>query len=228
LNKAAVLLKRLFDVGTVRVGDVKLHSSRRDVPKGVQKALFNGKYERFEREMVVAHVKPGDRVLEIGVGVGLITLTAASKVGADHIWSYEANPALEPLIRRNFALNGLHPDLTMKAVTADGRDLVFYQDKKVLSSSIFDRKLEGGEVTVKSVAIQTLIERHDPNVLILDVEGAELEILPAADLSHVDRIIVEMHPHVIGADKVEGLLADLAAQGFKLIEKQSITYYLAR
>jgi len=227
-SKAAVLLKRLFNVGQTQLGDVRVHSSRSDVPRGVQKALFNGKYERFERFMVEAHVHPGDRVLEIGVGVGLISLVAASRAGAENVFSYEANPSVEPLIRRNYALNDLHPSLTMKAVTSDGRSLTFYQDAKVLSSSIFDRKLEGGEVTVESEAIQTLIERHAPNVLVMDVEGAELEILPAADLSGVDRIIVEMHPHVIGADKVEALVADLMAQGFTLTDKQSITYYLAR
>lgn len=227
-SKAVVLIKRLFNIGRTRLGDVTVLSSRRDVPRGVQKALFNGKYERFERLMVEAHVKRGDKVLEIGVGVGLISLVAASRAGAGNVFSYEANPAVEDLIRRNYALNDLHPTLTMKAVTADGRALTFYQDAKVLSSSIFDRKLEGGKVTVESEAIQTLIDRHAPNVLVMDVEGAELEILPAADLSGVDRIIVEMHPHVIGADKVDALVADLVAQGFTLTDKQSITYYLAR
>lgn len=227
-SKASVLFKRLLNVGKTRVGQVTVLSSRRDVPRGVQKALFNGKYERFERLMVEAHVNPGDRVLEIGVGIGLISLVAASRAGAENVFSYEANPAVEDLIRRNYALNGLSPQLTMKAVTADGRALTFYQDAKVLSSSIFDRKLEGGEVTVESEAIQTLIDRHSPNVLVMDVEGAELEILPAADLSGIDKIIVELHPHVIGADKVEALVADLVAQGFTLTDKQSITYYLAR
>ena len=227
-GKLGVLLKRLFNVPQTTLGGVRVISRRPDVPRNVQKALFNGKYERFEQKLVEAHVHPGDRVLEIGVGIGLITLTAARRAGAENVFAYEANPALERLIRRNFALNGLAPQLTMKAVTADGRALTFYQDRKVLSSSIFDRDLEGGEVTVESEPINALIARHSPNVLVMDVEGAEAEILPAADLDGVERIIVEMHPHVIGEETVAGLIADLEGRGFSVKDRQSITWYLER
>ena len=93
----------------------------------VRSALFKGTYEDNERRLVRGLLKPGDRVLEIGTGIGLVSLVCAKICGAGNVLSYEANPQLERIIRKNYELNGLTPNLRMRAVTTDGRSVSFFR-----------------------------------------------------------------------------------------------------
>lgn len=52
----------------------------------------------------------------------------------------------------------------------------------------------------------------------MDAEGAELELLPAADLSSLRALVIETHAKITGADSVADLKAHLIAQGFKIVE----------
>ncbi len=64
--------------------------------------------------------------------------------------------------------------------------------------------------------------------VMVGMEGAEEEILPVADLEGVRALILELHPHIIGAAKVSALVKDLEARGFSLREKIHKTYFLER
>lgn len=220
--------RRLIDQKSITLHGVTVGTAQSDVPRNIRSALFKETYEAYECEMVKARLNTGDKVLEIGTGIGLVSLVASRICGEGNVFSYEANPTMETTIRANYALNNQRPELVMKAVTSDGRDLTFFQDSKVLSSSVYDRGLGSAEITVKSVAIAGLISRHKPTVLLMDVEGAELELLRAPDLAQIRTIIVEMHPHIVGQTEIADLVSALTAQGFKLAETRHKTYLLIR
>ena len=218
--------RRLRNVETLTVRSVKVRTARGEIPKAVRSMLFKGTYETHECDLVERMVRPGDRVLEIGTGIGLVSLVATRLCGEGHVSSCEANPDLESVIRENYRLNGWTPDLTMRAVTSDGRDLPFFRSGNVLSSSAIDRGLAGDRIVVESLAINDLIDEHRPSVVIMDVEGSEVEILPAADLSRVRIIIVEMHPHIMGKEKIAILVGDMEARGFQLADTRHKTCLL--
>jgi len=219
---------RFLNPSTLKVHGVKLRTGKNDIPKSVRSHLFKGIYEAFECDMVKKNVQQGDRVLEIGTGIGMVSLLATKKAGEGNVLSCEANPRLEKVIRANYELNGWQPNLLMKAVTSDGRDLVFHQDPNILSSSSFERDLNLDTITVPSVAMYEVMAAHNPNVLIVDVEGGEIEILPNVDLSGVKAIIIELHPHIIGEDKVADLLRLLDEQGLRVAAREHKTYLLLR
>jgi FkbM family methyltransferase len=220
--------RRLRDVQTMSHYGVRVKTGHEDVPRPVRNALFKGTYEQHECELVKAHLRPGDRVLEIGCGIGLVSILAARVCGEGHVFSYEANPEMEPVIQANYALNGLQPILTMQAVTADGRDLTFHRQDNVLSSSIYDRGIGAQEITIPSTAIDDALAAAQAKVVIMDVEGAEEELLPAADLTGVQTMSIEMHPHIIGEDRVCDLSDGLVAQGFELLATRHKTYLFKR
>ena len=56
-------------------------------------------------EAVTDSVRPGDRVLELGTGTGILSL-AAARAGASAVDAYELSPATAALARRNIAANG--------------------------------------------------------------------------------------------------------------------------
>jgi len=223
-----VRLKMLLNFRQTVLHGVTLNTRRSWIPRAVRKSLFQGSYESPECTMVIKHVKPGDRVLEIGCGIGLVGILAARQCGSENVFCFEANPALERIIRDNHTRNDLTPNLIMKAVTANGRDLTFFQDRKLWGSSIFDRKRETNKISIQSVPMQALIEAHRPSVLVIDAEGAEIELLPSADMSDVDRIIIEIHPQIVDQNRIEALVEKLISQGFRLAEQQDLVLFFAR
>jgi len=221
-------LHQLLDTKTVTLNGVRVGTARGALPASIRKFLYRGDYEEHERDLVEKALRPGDRVLEIGCGIGLVSLVATRVCGAGNVFSYEANPMMEETIRSNYRLNGWEPNLFMKAITADGRRLRFFRQKNVLSSSLIDRDMGGEVIEVESVAINDAIAAHRPTAVVMDAEGAEEEILPVADLSGVRVLILELHPHIIGEEKVGELVKGLEERGFALRGKSHKTWYLER
>ena len=220
--------RRLRDLKEIELHGVRVKCGKDDVPRSVRSALFKETYEAFECRMALSALRPGDRVLEIGCGIGLVSLLATRVVGEGNVLSCEANRSLEQLIISNYALNGWKPSLVMKPVTADGRDVVFHSNENLVTSSTFERNLPGVAERVEAIAIGDVIASQRPNVIIMDVEGAEVELLQEADLKVVELIIVEVHPHIVGEDTIQKLFEVLQVRGFKINEQEHKTYVLSR
>lgn len=225
-------LKRLWhrSLGTKRMtqNGVMLSTDPAVVPKTVRYGIFAGVYEAAEAALVTACLKPGDRVLEIGAGTGFISLLATRTCGQGNVFSFEANPAMETVIRGNYALNPVTPELTMKAVTTDGQPITFHSADNLVSSSIFDRELEGKAVTVESIALNDLLNKLKPTVIVIDVEGAEIGLMATGNLDTVDRIIMELHPHIVGDEAVAEMLRGLELKGFAVTEQVDKNVLLTR
>lgn len=206
---------RLVRSQDVRIGRVRLIANPDLVGKDVRRLLFRGDYEFAELQLLDSVLRPDDRVMEIGAGVGAIGLTAAAVIGAERVTSFEANPKLEALIRKNYALNQLFPNLIMKAVTVGGTPVTFNVAPSMLSSSIYSQ-VGGHSLTVESVAINAALHEIRPTILVVDAEGAEVDLLPAADLSGVRAILVECHAKVTGEDKVQAMMAHILNAGFRV------------
>ena len=112
--------------------------------------LYQGAYETPECDFVERTVRADDRVLELGAGIGVVGLIATRICGEGNVMSWEANPNLEALIRKNYRLNLWSPNLFMRAVTSDGRDVDFFPNSNLLSSSTVDRESTGAGTTPTS------------------------------------------------------------------------------
>ena len=219
---------RARDTRQITLDGVRISTERDSLPRFVRSALFKGTYESHERAFVRRLLRPGDRVLEIGTGIGVVSLLAAKICGAGKVRSYEANPLLEPLIRGNYALNGLTPDLWMRAITVDGQPITFFRSDNIISSSTRDRGRHAEMLTVESDRLDDVVEAHRPDVIIMDVEGAEIDLLSHAGLAGVRHIVVEVHPHITGEDRITAMLARLASIGFRLEAEAHKTLLLSR
>jgi hypothetical protein len=64
----------------------------------------------------------------------------------------------------------------------------------------------------------------------MDVEGAEIDLLPAAPLDGVTKIIVETHARIVGAPAIRDLDAYLQSQGFVPAggNRDKVCFYLRR
>ena len=206
--------RRLRNAEMVTIRGVKVRTARDEIPKRIRSLLFKGIYETDECDLVESEVRPGDRVLEVGAGIGLVSLLATRICGQDNVLSCEANPDLESMIRENYRLNGWKPNLVMQAVTSNGHHLEFFRSDNVFSSSVIDRGLAGDRIFVESIAVNELIGEHRPSIIVMDAEGSEVELMAAADLSQVRAVIVEMHPQIVGEERIASLVRDTEAKGF--------------
>lgn len=210
---------KLLDTRKISIDGVWVSTDQADVPASVRRMLFRKTYEDQERDIINQVLHPKSKVLEIGTGIGLISILSRKLAHKGSVISFEANPRMEALIRKNYALNELEANLVMNAVTADGEDVSFYIDDEILSSSAIDREKGHTKITVKSSKFSSLLEKHSPETIIMDVEGAEVSLLDCKQLISVKNMIIEVHPHIVGEDTINTMLDKLNKQGFELTKK---------
>ena len=216
-----------MDAKVVKINGVRVISDKSRVPPYLRDLMFREAYEDTERNILLKMLKPGVRVLEIGTGIGFIALLAAKICGEKNVWTFEANPRVESLIRDNFHLNGNSPRLTMRAITIDGRDLSFNAAENIISSSAFDRDGASESITVKSEVFRDVLDNHNPDVLIMDVEGGEYELLMQSQHLPND-ILVELHPHIIGQEKVDEIVAYLDGIGYVIRASDRKSFHFSK
>jgi FkbM family methyltransferase len=226
-RRLAYKIRRRLALKTIELNGIRLTTDLQDVPKGIRKQLFQKRYEHQEFLLISEALEPRDRVLEVGSGIGFIGIACAKICGQDNILSYEPNPTMKPVIEKNYALNGMRANLRSRVLATESGDVQFFFDEEILSSSLFDRR-HGGATTIKADSISEVLKSYAPSVLVMDVEGAEIELLRCCDLSSVDKIVIEMHPHIVGAKKIKSLCEFLNKEGYSILKQIGKSYYLKK
>lgn len=216
-RKLRIKSRKFRRPSVIQISGVKLHVDRKLLPGSVVRALYKERYEDREAALVNTVVTRGDRVLEIGAGIGFISLLCARRCGAEAVLSYEANPENEALIRHNYELNGLFPQLRNRAISVSSAERELFIEPNILSTGFINRG-HGKVTVVKCDAIGDVVQEFRPNCLVLDVEGAEIDLLPAAPLGGVNKIILETHARIVGDAAIRGLDIHLQSQGFTRFE----------
>jgi FkbM family methyltransferase len=108
---------------------------------------------------------------------------------------------------------------------AEGTAPFFLRDD-FLGSSAADFVGEGKErpserVEVPVLAADRVIADAGPTVLVCDIEGAEVEVLPLMDLSGLRAAIVELHPQWVGAAGVASMFSAMARAGLTYFPRTS-------
>jgi FkbM family methyltransferase len=206
--------RRLFNVKTITLDGIVVSTELGTISKRVREGLFKGTYEEPERILIRQALHPEDRVLEIGGGIGFVSLLCATICGAANVLTYEANPQMVAIIQRNYTLNGISPMIRSKAITARDREVTFFVDDNIVSSSLHERK-DGRPQTVPADPLDEVIAEWKPTTIVMDVEGAETTILPASELRGVKKLILELHPHIVGADAIAKMVQHLNMLGFR-------------
>ena len=210
-----------------RVDGLKLDISR--LSSYMKNNVLEGRYEKQERRMVEKHLTPQDRVLELGGAIGYISLYCQCILGIRQYTTVEANPATAEILRKNHALNGSSaPVWNLAAAQEDGElDLdigaEFWTNSIVTSSG-------GRKVRVPCLSLPSILAKltYSPTTLIADIEGAEQYLDFAAIPKDLTKIIIELHPDMIGEAKVREIQANLAHLGFEQVEEEAGTFVYLR
>ncbi|PIE06469.1 MAG: FkbM family methyltransferase [Rhodobacterales bacterium] len=193
-----------------------------------RRLLRRNDYEAREAHAVRALVGPDDVALELGAGIGFLSTLMARSCKARAVHSFEANPRLIPYIRRVHAANGVTGKVTLTNAllgAAPGK-ATFYERENFAASSLSPDApgvnspvIATHEVEVREIGAE--MRRIRPTALVCDIEGAEAEVLPAADLSGLRVAVVELHPQWIGQKGVQAVFDAFHAAGLTFYPKTS-------
>jgi protein-L-isoaspartate O-methyltransferase len=168
----------------------------------IREHLASGKYERAECDALDRLLVDGDRVLELGTGLGLVAVRCAQRLGSDRVATVEADPEMLAVIVATCEANHVSPSVLIGAVSADGGDRWLERAPHLWSTKAHpplpagappvNRQLVGG------TKLSALVEWHRPSVLMVDIEGGESHLGPT-DLPGVRAVLIECHSR---ADKL--------------------------
>ncbi|MCQ0969920.1 hypothetical protein MLD63_05710 [Paracoccus sp. TK19116] len=124
-------------------------------------------------------------------------------------------------IKRNFRRNGMHAIKLISAAVM-GRackddSITFHVHPGFWSASI--RRNETLKAREVSVPVPGLVRRAGASVVLMDVEGAEEQILAEKVPDCVRLVIVKLHPNLYGQDVIDRIVKRLVRQGFEIAER---------
>ncbi len=185
----------------------------------IERPMRNNRYEKGECEAVKKLVRAGDRVLELGAGLGLVSSIAAQVEGIDRVVSIEANPDLIDLIHETHRVNKItNVELRNGVVAAtDSPAQDFYLRADFWASSMEpDSRPYVSVASVPGMGLDTVLNDVQPTVLIADIEGGELEVFDNSTLEGVRTIIIELHPKVYGDEGQAHIFSVFEKLGFEV------------
>ena len=210
INRAVSALSReMLDVYGIR-----LHVPENIISSDVLLPIIKGGYERSEMMFITSVVKQGDRVLELGGGLGFLACYLQSNISNVQVCTVEANPDLIPLVERNLRLNSCKAEVIQAlAATHDG-EASFNVSENFWSSSVMDIPSHYTTQKVRAIDTNGVIMRFKPNKMIIDIEGGEVDLVPRLDLTYIDALIIEVHQRYTGMKGVSAVFKALLDKGF--------------
>jgi FkbM family methyltransferase len=149
--------------------------------------------------------------------MGYLSTLCALRVGAAAVTAFEANPAQIAKIRRTYAMNGVEPTLVHGLLAEGAGTSEFFLEERFVSSSTVRRSAGGRAVEVPRHDVHEVIERLRPTLLVMDIEGGEAELVPLIRWEEVAirKIVIELHPAVLGSQGTRAVIERLHAAGFR-------------
>jgi FkbM family methyltransferase len=198
------------------VHGVKVPIKEEEVSSVIWQALQSGEFEAKEAVIARDLLVPGDKVLELGTGLGVITSVLANTPDV-LIWSFDANPNVVALARRVLEANDIrNVEVDQGIFTSGEPDTVtfFIRRDFWMSSLIEEQGLYESTIELDTENLDSFVSKRGINVLVMDIEGAEKSLLAGASLTSVDRIFLELHDHLYGLSGVRSIFNVLSELGF--------------
>ncbi len=221
----------------LRVGGKLIYRDPSVMTPNLIKTIARGRYEKAERDLLEymrerGFIARGDRVIEAGGGLGTLSMQIADIVGKDAVQVFEPNPRTAEALRKNLLLNGYNIHVAVAALIAEARtetaflDSIGYDDFTI--SGTHRGRDRARLLTVPAISIADAIVQFDPTVLVLDVEGAEFELLTCvSDWMRVRSIHLEIHPSSLSDNQVHAISSTLEQHRFQRMPIPTFDSYLA-
>lgn len=196
--KTRIARWKMRNQGVVGYGGLNVPLDTPLVTGPVLDALWKGVYEAPELRALAALMRPQDRVLELGAGIGVVSGVMARRHPQARFLSYEANPALAPVIGTLHQRNGItNIELRSALLAPGGGSRSFRVHEHFTESSLVAKSAQAGIVEVPVHDPAAVFAAFRPDLLLCDIEGAEEELVPLLPLGNLRAAVIELHPHIV-------------------------------
>ena len=201
--------------GWIRSRGIKMPKDGLFVKGRVRGRLKREAYETGFTDGALSAVKSGDRVLELGSGLGFTTAHIARAYDLEALRCYDGHPGVIAYAAAMLATNGIFNADLMHGVLDKRRGRrAFYCVDPFLRSSLrpsSERTMQ--RITVPAVNAGQVFQHFRPTILLCDIEGSEVDVAEAAPLVMLDRALVRLNPDIIGDSGVARVFAAFAEAG---------------
>lgn len=181
---------------------------------------FLGRYEKEERYLIDKYISPDDSIIELGGNVGVISNLINKKLSdkKKHI-VFEPNPNLIKYLNINKKLNSAQYEIIEGIISKEPSN--FYISDNILSSSI--KVKTNNKIIPNNYSLYEILSNvsYNINTLIMDIEGAEIELIDDFSLLDFSKLIIEFHPNKTKHSEINKAKKTLKSSGFNLIEKKN-------
>ena len=196
--------------------------NRQGMSAEVVMGIAMGLYEQPEINGLSRVIRPNDRILELGAGLGVVTTLLSRATGpGGKVIAYEADPKLisdtQEFLTKHGANNVDLRNAVLVPKAAPGETRAFHVSRVFAVSSLV---ASGGgsrktTISVPAQSFNDVIHEFRPDVLICDIEGGEAELIPAIDASGLRAVVIEMHPKRLPEAAIASVREALERQGLK-------------
>lgn len=201
----------------------------KDAPIGwkTYKQFRRRTYEAPEIAAIRGLLRDGDKVLELGTGLGVVSAVTSRMRSGVTIRSYEGNTALLPAIKRLHEMNGIREVEVINEILlpSPSRDSVsFNLHERFAKSSILSDVGTARQITVPCRDVNAALDAFRPDMLICDIEGGEEKLFDGIRLDGIRAVVIELHPSVISRQAVARVFDTCAAARlYPIVELSSAT-----
>lgn len=199
---------------TVHYRGITIPTGNPPISRKIFKQLAMGRYEVPELTAIEGLLRRGDRVLELGSGLGIVSALTSRMQPDIEIWTFEANPDLVDFItevhRQNTIRNvRLRNAVLMPAPSASTVD--FYIHRSFAESSLVPHNAVVRVAQIPCEDLNFVLRDFQPDLLVCDIEGGEERIFDGLDLTGLRGLVIELHPTVISRQSVKRIYDACAA-----------------
>lgn len=212
------LLGKLFELrGGIYICDgLTFKIPHRAMPTSLKARFLLDSYERPERQLVRENVVADDCVLELGACLGVVSCAINTQLKRQgNQVSLEANPELQDIVAENRTRNRCG-FIYLSGMIGDGSAVDFWVSSVPTASSELSKR--GIRISVRSFTIESLCVLVDQpfTCLVLDIEGAELELVPKllAELQSLRTVIIETHRNIYGRSGLDSIECAFTQKSF--------------
>jgi FkbM family methyltransferase len=183
----------------------------------VRSDVRSGAYCADVLRLLPEAIVPGDRVLVIGAGLGVVSTLVARHEGVDRVIAVEANTALIPYLIRAHALNGVSEVEIVNAVLAEGKKgrVPFFARRDLRTSSLLPHDRSWQQVImVPFMDLNLILAEERISLVISNIPVVSARLLAQAELATVERILVGCSDDPALCWEEEVLCTALTARGY--------------
>jgi FkbM family methyltransferase len=149
-----------------------------------------GLHEKSLLECLASHLRQGEVFYDVGAHIGFVTLVGARLVGLEgKVFAFEADPENSSRVLDHARMNSLPQiEVVRSAVWSECKTLSFERasDASSRNTGAVVQPAENSNaaevISIQAVTLDRFAEEHRaPNVIKIDVEGAESEVLKGAE-----------------------------------------------